>query len=72
MPDLEKFRAKVAAGLRPGAHLLLVHYRRGTNYPLTADQVHDTFLAWGGQKWHSLGASATEGYRLDLLERAPE
>lgn len=69
-PDLERVRARLAAALAPRGHLLLVHYTGETNYPLSADAVHDTFLAWQGRTWSRLRTERSEGYRLDLLELA--
>jgi SAM-dependent methyltransferase len=68
MPDLECLRARIAAALRPGGHLLLVHYTGETNYPLTADCVHEAFLTWQGSGWKPLSSIRKETYRLDLLE----
>jgi SAM-dependent methyltransferase len=67
-PDLERLRGQIAAGLAPRGHLLLVHYTGETNYPLSADTVHDTFLAWEGRTWSRVRAYRGD-YRLDLLEK---
>ncbi len=69
LPDLENLRARIAAALDPHGHLLLVHYTGETNYPLTADAVHDAFLTLEGRSWNRLRAHRAEGYRLDLLEK---
>lgn len=66
--DLEKLRAKIATALAPRGHLLLVHFTGETNYPLTADAVHESFLARSKSSWSHLLATRGEGYRLDLLE----
>ena len=66
-PDLEKVRTRVAGCLEPGGHLVLVHYTGETNYPLTADAVHERFLEWD-RTWRLLQTSRA-GYRLDLLEK---
>lgn len=68
-PDLESLRAKIASALAPRGHLLLVHYTGETNYPLTADAVHETFLAWEGRTWSHLKENRSDGYRLDCLEQ---
>jgi predicted TPR repeat methyltransferase len=68
MQHLEQLRARIAAALSPGGHLLLVHYTGETNYPLTADSVHDAFLQWQGSSWTLLSSDRAETYRLDLLE----
>ena len=65
-------RAQTAIALAPRGHLLLVHYTGETNYPLSADTVHDTFLAWLGRAWHRLNANRCDGYRLDLLEKVED
>lgn len=67
--DLDGLRAAIASALLPGGDLLLVHYTGVTNYPLTADAVHETFLAWEGRAWHRAAAKQTQHYRLDLLTR---
>ncbi len=70
MADLETLRARIADALLPGGHLLLVHYTGPTNYPLSADEVHDFFSAWIGRSWRSLRKTRADKYRLDLLEKA--
>jgi SAM-dependent methyltransferase len=72
--DLLALRAQCVNRLRPGGHLLLVHWTPPVpDYPLTGDQVHAAFLeiATGAQApWRPLAAQRAEKYRLDLLERA--
>ncbi len=68
--DLEALRARIAQALLPGGQLLLVHYTGETNYPLTADQVHQAFLAAQLEGWMRLVEQRSERYRLDLLEKA--
>lgn len=67
MPDLRLLRDHIVAALLPQAHLLLVHFTEPTNYPLTADAVHEVFL---GEKkaWQLLRSERREHFRLDLLE----
>jgi len=65
--DLNVLRAQIASALAPGGDVLLVHYTGVTNYPLSADAVHETFLTWEGADWISVAAQRTEHYRLDLL-----
>ena len=74
MPDLLDLRARCLSRLVPGGHLLLVHWTPFVpDYPLTGDQVHESFLelATGAAPplCHLLG-SRQERYRLDLFERA--
>lgn len=66
--DLAKLREKLTRRLAPRGHLLLIHYTGETNYPLTGDDVHDTFLKWSDSRWRSLVAARTDSYRLDLFE----
>jgi SAM-dependent methyltransferase len=68
LPDLEKLRGQLAAALLPHGHLLLVHYTGETNYPLRADTVHETFLAWENTRWLRLFGSREQNYMLDLFE----
>ncbi len=68
-PDLESLRAQIATALTPRGHLLLVHYTGETNYPLTADTVHEIFLAAPGRTWLRLKGNRGDSYRLDLLEK---
>nr|MBA3572624.1 class I SAM-dependent methyltransferase [Pyrinomonadaceae bacterium] len=71
-PDLESLRAKIATVLAPRGHLLLVHYTGETNYPLAADAVHETFLAWKGRTWSHLKTNRSDRYRLDMVENMAE
>ena len=72
LDDLRRLRAQVTASLRPGGDLLLVHWTpRVHDYPLTGDQVHETFLervGEGGELLHANGTRA-ERYRLDRFRR---
>ena len=67
--DLEVLRTDISAALACGGDLLLVHYTGETDYPLTADAVHETFLALEGRGWERRAEQRTESYRLDLLTR---
>jgi predicted TPR repeat methyltransferase len=69
--DLEHLRTRLAGELTIGGHLLLVHYTGQTNYPLTADAVHDTFLTWEPRVWIRR-RSTRQLYRLDLLEKVAD
>lgn len=70
LPDLEILRERIARALAPEGHLLLVHYTGSTNYPLTADAVHEAFLTWPDAGWHLLVEKRSDSYRLDLLEKS--
>jgi len=67
--DLDWLRTRIASALAPGGDVVLVHYTGVTNYPLSADAVHETFLAWEGADWISVAAQRTESYRLDVFTR---
>lgn len=67
-PDLERLRSRMSDSLTARGHLLLVHYTGETNYPLTADAVHEFFLESDDGTWTRL-AEARGAYRLDLLEK---
>ncbi len=66
--DLHLFYDRLCAAAAPGCHVLLVHYLGATNYPLTADQVHEAFLMQTASRSTTLLACRTAAYRLDLLE----
>ena len=72
MDDLKKTQQLMLAHLTRGGHLLLVHWTPVVpDYPLTGDQVHDSFLelaATNGPLTHLTGQRA-EQYRLDLFVR---
>ena len=71
MPDLLTFREKAINALAPGGHLLLVHWTPLVHdYPLTGDEVHETFLASEDGSLRPLTGQRDEKYRLDLFERA--
>ncbi len=66
-PDLLRLRANLADALEPQGHLLAVHYTGKTDYPLTADAVHECFRS-SPSGWRLLRAERKERYRLDLFE----
>ncbi len=68
-PDLDTLRSRIASALAPGGDVVLVHYTGATNYPLSADAVHETFLESEGAEWISTAAQRTESYRLDVFTR---
>ena len=74
MPDLLKLRDLAVRQLAPAGHLLLVHWTPLVHdYPLTGDEVHETFLGVARAEHGSLrhvSARREEKYRLDLFERA--
>ncbi|GAB3286405.1 class I SAM-dependent DNA methyltransferase [Hymenobacter tenuis] len=70
--DLERAADRLVAALRPGGHLLLVHWTPPVHdYPLTGDSVHDFFLKTteAAGTFRQLDSQRYVQYRLDLLER---
>ncbi|UOQ79412.1 class I SAM-dependent DNA methyltransferase [Hymenobacter sp. 5414T-23] len=69
--DLLRASQQILHTLRPGGHLLLVHWTPPVHdYPLTGDAVHDFFLNLttpGGPLRH-LKSQRHATYRLDLFE----
>ncbi|TGE07548.1 class I SAM-dependent DNA methyltransferase [Hymenobacter fodinae] len=69
--DLRRASQQITDTLRPGGHLLLVHWTPPVHdYPLTGDDVHEFFLelaAPGGPLRH-LKNERHKTYRLDLFE----
>ncbi len=74
MPDLRKLRDLTVRQLAPAGHLLLVHWTPEVHdYPLTGDEVHETFLELARpdpSPLRHLSGRKEEKYRLDLFERA--
>lgn len=68
--DLKKSQQLIIDHLQPGGHLLLVHWTLyARDYPLSGDQVHDSFLELTDADLRHLGGRREEQYRLDLFER---
>ena len=68
--DLVVAQQQIAEHLEPTGHLLLVHWTPYVEeYPLTGDEVHESFLTQVGSVYRSLVSKREERYRLDLLER---
>ena len=66
---LAEWADRLADAVEPGGHLVLVHWTGDTDYPLTADDVHDLFL--GRPEWRPVHGDRAAQYRLDVLERQP-
>ena len=67
--DLVRAQALILEALEPGGHLMLVHWLPAEpDYPLTGDEVHESFLALPGLR--PLHGHREEQYRLDVMERA--
>ncbi len=72
MPDLQQLAQKIIAHMPNGGHLLLVHWTPLVHdYPLTGDQVHETFLQLSGDNkpFKHLNGLREDTYRLDLFEK---
>jgi phosphoglycolate phosphatase-like HAD superfamily hydrolase/protein-L-isoaspartate O-methyltransferase len=68
--DLQKAQAKIFKHLAPGGQLLLVHWTEyARDYPLTGDEVHDSFLELAPNQLKHLKGQREQQYRLDLFER---
>ncbi|MDF5712034.1 MAG: SAM-dependent methyltransferase [Nostoc sp. S4] len=67
--DLKKSQECILEHLQPGGHLLLVHWTLyARDYPLSGDEVHDSFFELTSKLRHLKGQREEE-YRLDLFER---
>ena len=68
--DLKKAQQLMLEHLEPGGHLLLVHWTLyARDYPLSGDEVHDSFFELAPTKLRHLLGQKEEQYRLDLFER---
>lgn len=68
--DLKKAQQCIIDHLEPGGSLLLVHWTLyARDYPLSGDQVHDSFMELTPAKLRHLKGQREEQYRLDLFER---
>jgi SAM-dependent methyltransferase len=69
--DLLIARDWIVSALRPGGHLLLVHWTPWVeDYPLTGDEVHDLFLAITSAPFSCVFSSRKTNYRVDVLARS--
>jgi protein-L-isoaspartate O-methyltransferase len=68
--DLKQTQQLIIKYLKTNGHLLLVHWTLfAKDYPLTGDQVHDSFLQLPATDLKHLKGIRQERYRLDLFER---
>lgn len=68
--DLQTAQQRMLELLEPGGNLLLVHWLpRSPDYPLTGDEVHDSFREFVPNQLRHLQAQRNDQYRLDLFER---
>ena len=66
--DLLIARDWIVNALRPGGHLLLVHWTPLVEeYPLTGDEVHDLFLSITPAPLTCVFSSRKTHYRIDVL-----
>ena len=70
LPDLRTFCRQIVSGLTAGGQALLVHWTPPVHdYPLTGDEVHETFIQEAAGEVRGLRCERAEKYRLDLFER---
>lgn len=72
MPDLQRLQQEIISHLQAGGQLMLVHWTPVVHdYPLTGDEVHESFLKLSGegQPFRRLYHQREASYRMDLLER---
>ncbi|PSR18070.1 methyltransferase [filamentous cyanobacterium CCP3] len=68
--DLHLAQARIYDSLKPGGHLLLVHWvHDAPSYPLRGNDVHDAFADFAATRLQHLHDGRTADYRLDLYER---
>ncbi len=68
--DLHTAQQRMLELLEPSGNLILVHWLpRSPDYPLTGDEVHDSFLTLAPNQLQHLHAHRNDKYRLDLFSR---
>ncbi|MCB1884489.1 MAG: methyltransferase domain-containing protein [Geminicoccaceae bacterium] len=67
--DIEAAAAAIEAALRPGGDLLLVHWIRETDYPLSGDEATRRLRQALGGAVRAVAEARTDSYRLDLWRR---
>ncbi len=68
--DLKIAQQRILQLLEIGGHLLLVHWLpRSPDYPLTGDEVHESFLNFSPAQLQHLKSINNAQYRLDLFQR---
>lgn len=71
LEDMQKAQQLMINALKPGGHLLLVHWTLyAKDYPLSGDEVHEAFFKLTPDHIRHLKGWRAEQYRLDLFERA--
>jgi predicted TPR repeat methyltransferase len=72
MPDLQRLQELIISSLEVNGNLLLVHWTPFVpDYPLTGDEVHDSFMKFSGngKPFKHLLHQQQKTYRLDLFEK---
>jgi SAM-dependent methyltransferase len=68
--DLRWVHDRIVEQLRPGGHLVLVHWAPpGPGKPLTGIEVHGAFMEWASPAMHHLFGRHEGPYWIDLFER---
>jgi len=68
--DLQTAKKRILELLEPTGNLLLVHWLPiSPDYPLTGDEVHDSFIECVPLSLQHLSSQRNKNYRLDLFER---
>ncbi|SNB51041.1 Nodulation protein S (NodS) [Arboricoccus pini] len=67
--DIQRVAALVEASLLPGGSVILVHWIKPTDYPLSGDQAVEAFLQATAGFLSPVRQAREENYRLDLLIR---
>jgi SAM-dependent methyltransferase len=68
--DLETAQQQILKLLEPKGNLLLVHWLPKTpDYPLTGNEVHNSFSKFVPEQFFHLASQKNNKYRLDLFEK---
>jgi SAM-dependent methyltransferase len=67
--DVQRLAERVRSCLRPGGHVVLVHWTGETHYPLTGDEAAVRFIANTAAFLRVHDQARTDKYRLDVLVR---
>jgi SAM-dependent methyltransferase len=65
--DFVRAASWLAAGVRPGGRIVMVHWTGETDYPQTGDQAASGMISLLGDPFAIARQERREGYRLDLL-----
>jgi trans-aconitate methyltransferase len=67
--DVRRLAAKVVAATTPEADIVLVHWTRETDYPLSGDDAANLFIAGVGSQGRLERSDRHDSFRLDVLVR---